>query len=204
MTEREKMASGELYYSCDPQLERDRKRGKKLTRYYNQTTEEEEERREEILQELFSSVGKKVHIEPPFHCDYGYHIQVGDYLYANYGCVILDICPVTIGNHVMLGPGVNIYTAAHPIDPQVRNLDLEFGKPVTIGDNVWIGGNTVINPGVTIGENAIIGSGSVVTKDIPASVIAAGNPCRVLRKITQEDEQYWQKQKEAYYRQIER
>ena len=131
---------------------------------------------------------------PPFYCDHGTKISFGNYFYANIGLTILDENEVKIGNHVFIGPHVSIYTAAHPIDSSIRNTNLEIAKPVTIGDNVWIGGNTVINPGVTIGNDVVIGSGSVVTKDIPNRVIAVGNPCRVLREITKKDEEYWNQQ----------
>ena len=139
-----------------------------------------------------------MHVEQTFHCDYGCHIHVGEDFYANYDCTIIDVCEVRIGDNVFLAPKVGIYTAGHPIDAGVRNSGLEFGAPVTIGDNVWIGGNAVINPGVTIGSNVVIGSGSVVTKDIPDNVIAVGNPCRVLREITREDRDYWEEKKREY------
>lgn len=152
----------------------------------------------EYLGKLFAHMGKECYIEPPFYCDYGTNIHVGDYFYANTGLIVLDQCDVIIGDHAFLGPRVNIYCACHPIDAMIRNTGVELGKPVTIGDNVWIGGNTVINPGVTIGSNVVIGSGSVVTKDIPDSVIAAGNPCKVIRMITNKDKEYWLKQLEEF------
>lgn len=130
---------------------------------------------------------------PPFHCDYGKNIEVGENFFANYNCIILDVAKVTIGKNVMFAPNVSIYTAGHPIHPDSRNSGYEYGIPVTIGDNVWIGGSVVINPGVTIGNNVVIGSGSVVTKDIPDNVIAVGNPCRVIREITEEDRKYYYK-----------
>ena len=130
------------------------------------------------------------------------NISVGENFYANYGCVIIDVCKVKIGDNVMLGPNVGIYTAGHPIDAEVRNSGLEFGKPITIGDNVWIGGSSVVNPGVSIGDCVVIGSGSVVTKDIPDNVIAVGNPCRVLRPITEEDKKYWNAERDRYYAEI--
>ena len=126
-------------------------------------------------------------INPPFYCDYGFHIHVGKNFYANYNCTILDVSKVTIGENCFMAPNVSIYTAGHPIHPDTRNSGYEYGKAVTVGDNVWIGGNTVILPGVTIGSNVVIGAGSVVTKDIPDWCVAAGNPCRVIRKITEED-----------------
>ena len=137
-------------------------------------------------------------INPPFYCDYGCNTTVGENFYCNYDCVFLDCGKITIGDHVMLGPKVSIYTANHPIDPAVRSLGHDHGIPVTIGNHVWIGGNSVICPGVTIGDNAVIGAGSVVTKDIPANVVAAGNPCRVIRPITQADTDYWNDQLALY------
>jgi maltose O-acetyltransferase len=150
------------------------------------------------LQKLFEKTGENLYIEPPFRCDYGYNISIGENFYANFDCIILDVCKVKIGNNAFFGPRVSIYTAAHPIDADVRNEMLEYAKPVTIGNNVWICGNVTINPGVNIGNNAVIGSGSVVTKDIADNVIAAGNPCKELRQITAEDKNYWNKKREEY------
>jgi len=198
MTEKERMLRGELYVSHDEELKRDRQIARKLTKLFNETTEEEPEYRRELLKKLFQSTGEHIFIEPPFRCDYGSHIRIGDYFYANYDCIILDVCDVTIGDHVFFGPRVGVYTAAHPIDAEVRNANLEYGRPITIGNSVWIGADTVINPGVTIGNNVVIGSGSVVTRDMPDDVIAAGNPCRVLRPITLEDKRYWEEQREEY------
>ena len=198
MTEKERMLSGKLYIAQDEELKRDNLRARRLTRLFNGTTEEELEYRTELLKELFGSTGDHIMIEPPFRCDYGCHIRIGDNFYANYDCIIIDVCEVTIGDHVFFGPRVGVYTAAHPIDAGVRNANLEYGKPISIGNSVWIGADTVINPGVTIGNNVVIGSGSVVTKDIPDNVIAAGNPCRVLRAITLEDKRYWEEQREEY------
>lgn len=202
-TNKEKMLAGKLYMAGEGELARDFNKSRMLTRLFNNTTEEQKEYRVELLRELFESIGEAVYVEPPFRCDYGCNITVGNHFYANFDCIILDVAKVKIGNNVLFGPRVGIYTAGHPIDAGVRNTLLEFGTPITIGDNVWVGGNTVINPGVTIGNNVIIGSGSVVTKDIPDNVIAVGNPCRVLRSITEEDQIYWEKQKEAYYADIE-
>jgi len=192
MTEKEKMLSGKLYVAGGEELAEEFRRAKRLTREFNATTEEELEKRKEILRKLFASVGEDVYIEPTFKCDYGCHIYIGNHFYANYDCIIIDVCDVIIGDNVFLAPRVGIYTAGHPIDAAVRNQKLEYGKPITIGDSVWIGGNAVINPGVRIGSNVVIGSGSVVTKDIPDGVVAAGNPCRVLRRITEADQAYWQ------------
>ncbi len=135
-------------------------------------------------------------INPPFYCDYGTHIHVGKNFFANYNCTIIDVAPVTIGDNCQLAPGVAIYTAGHPVHPATRNTGYEYGKPVTIGDNVWVGGNTVILPGVTIGSNTVIGAGSVVTHDIPDWVVAAGNPCKVVRQITEDDRRTYFKRQE--------
>lgn len=203
MTEKERMLAGMMYCPVDEQLREEMRQGRVLTRHYNNTTEEEMAYREEILRKLLGGAGKAPYIEPPFHCDYGRNIYIGDYFYANYDLIVLDVCEVRIGNNVMFGPRVGIYAAGHPLDADVRNSGIEFGKPVIIGDNVWIGGNVVINPGVTIGDNAVIGSGAVVTKDIPANTIAVGNPCKVLRELTEEDRIYWNREKELYLQQKE-
>lgn len=202
-TNKENMLAGKLYMAGGEELAKDSRRSRMLTRLFNNTTEEQIEYRTQLLKELFESTGESLYIEPPFRCDYGSNITVGNNFYANFDCIILDVAKVTIGDNVFFAPRVGVYTAGHPIDAGVRNTLLEFGKPVTIGNNVWVGGNVVINPGVTIGNNVVIGSGAVVTKDIPDNVIAAGNPCRVLREITEEDTQYWEKLKEEYYRDIE-
>lgn len=199
MREKEKMLSGNLYMANDEELRRDNKKSRMLTRLFNNSTEEQISYRKELLKELFEKTGENLYIEPPFRCDYGCHISIGNNFYANYDCIIVDVCKVEIGENVLFGPRVGIYTAGHPIDAKVRDTGLEFGKPVKIGNSVWIGGSTVINPGVTIGNNVVIGSGSVVTKDIPDNVVAVGNPCRVLRPITEEDKAYWEMKKEEYY-----
>ncbi len=197
-TQRERMLAEELYMAHDPELGALNRKNRRLLHEYNYHTLERRERRNEILRELLGGCGEHVYFEPPFHCDYGCHITVGENFYANFDCTILDVASVTIGANVMFGPKVGIYTAGHPIDAAVRNSGVEFGKSVVIGDNVWVGAQTVINPGVTIGDNVVIGSGSVVTKDIPANVVAVGNPCRVLRAITDEDKHYWQALKQQY------
>lgn len=183
-TEKQKMLAGELYLAADPTLATENQQAARLCRLYNATTENEREQRQQILQLLFGQVGDNPQIVPPFHCDYGRHIYAGDRLYMNYGCVILDCNPVHLGNDVLCGPYVQIYTAYHPIDPTVRLSGRELAAPITIGNNVWIGGGAILCPGVTIGDNTTIGAGSVVTKDIPAHVVAAGNPCRVIRTLT--------------------
>ena len=146
-----------------------------------------------LIKSLFGKTGENVWIEPPFHCDYGWNIEVGNNFFANYGLTILDVGKVTIGDYAQIAPNVSIYTAGHPIHPDSRNSGYEYGFPIRIGNNVWIGGNTVILPGVTIGDNAVIGAGSVVTKDIPANAVAVGNPCKVIREITEKDRDFYYK-----------
>ena len=200
MTEKERMLSEKLYIPMDEALAADCARSRRLVRLINGTTEEQAEYRVQLFKELFARTGENLWVEPPFRCDYGCHISVGENFYANFDCIILDVCDVTIGDNVFLAPRVCIYTAGHPIDAGVRRRQLEYGKKVVIGNDVWVGGHTVINPGVTIGDNVIIGSGSVVTKDIPSGVIAAGNPCRVLRPVTEEDTRYWEELEREYRR----
>lgn len=192
--EKEKMLSGKLY-RCDGELKAELARARDLTGLYNQTVSAEKARRQEILSELFEYMGEDCVIEPPFRCDYGRNILVGDHFYANFNCVMLDCGRIKIGSNVFLGPGVNIYTACHPIYAPVRNECLEYAKEVCIGDDVWIGGNVTVNPGVHIGNNVVIGSGSVVTGDIPDGVVAAGNPCRIIRRISESDKTYWEAKK---------
>ncbi len=182
-TEKQKMLAGELYRASDTELVAQRQKARRLTRLYNATTEEQMQQRSQILRELFGTVGSSIEIEPPFYCDYGYNIHAGDGFYMNFGCVILDCCPVHIGEKVLCGPSVQIYTATHPTDPDLRLSGLELAAPVRIGNNVWIGGGAIICPGVTIGDNTTIAAGTVVVKDIPARVVAGGNPCRVIKTL---------------------
>ena len=181
-SEKDKMLSGDYYNCNDEELVSERDYAKNLTFEFNNTRPSEKEKKQEILEQLINSKGL-FHIEAPFNCDYGYNIEVGENFYANYGCTILDVNRVKIGDNVLLGPNVQIYTAAHPTDPTERLTGREYGKPIKIGNNVWIGGGTIICPGVTIGQNVTIGAGSVVTKDVPDNVVAAGNPCKVIRAI---------------------
>jgi maltose O-acetyltransferase len=183
-SEKALMLAGQMYLSADPELAAERKRARRLTRLYNATTEEEEDRRKEILRELLGRVGSRIEIEPPFRCDYGEHISIEEGFFANFGCVILDCNLVTIGRDVKFGPNVHIYAATHPVDPTARNSGRELGFPVTIEDGVWVGGGSLILPGVTIGEGTTIAAGSVVAKSIPPRVVAAGVPCRVLRSLS--------------------
>lgn len=181
MSEKQKMLAGELYLASDPELKALHNQACHLTRLYNATTEDEIETRSQLLQDLFGKLGANPQISPPFYCDYGSNIYVGDNLYMNYGCVILDCNTVHLGDNLLCGPYVQIYTAYHPTNPAQRLTGRELAAPIKIGDNVWIGGGAIICPGVTIGNHTTIGAGSVVTKSIPANVIAAGNPCRVIR-----------------------
>jgi maltose O-acetyltransferase len=182
-TEKQKMIDGELYRPDDLQLIKGRKNARRLTRLFNDSTEEELEKRTELLKELFGSTGKNIGIEPNFRCDYGYNIHVGENFYANFDCIILDVCKVRIGDNCMMAPGVHIYTATHPLDPAERNSGAEYGKPVEIGDNVWLGGGSIINPGVKIGDNAVIASGAVVTKDVDSNTVVGGNPAKVIKRL---------------------
>jgi maltose O-acetyltransferase len=182
-TEKEKMLAGELYLPNDPELSAESKRASRLLRMYNSTTEEQQEERRQILQALFGKIGENASITPPLHCDYGSHIYVGNNFYMNYGCVILDCNKVEIGDNVLCAPYVQIYAAYHPIDAEIRRTGRELAAPIKIGNNVWIGGGAIICPGVTIGDNTTIGAGSVVVKDIPANVVAVGNPCRIIRHL---------------------
>lgn len=182
-SEKQKMLSGELYSALDPQLSAERRKARQLLKELNDSRDDETEKRQTILTALFGSMGKNIWIEPPFYCDYGANITLGDNVYFNFNCVILDVAAVEIGSHALFGPNVQVYTATHPTDYQVRREGLEFAAPINIGSDVWIGGNVVINPGVTVGSRAVIGAGSVVTKDIPENVFAAGNPCKVIREL---------------------
>ncbi|MBP5311092.1 MAG: sugar O-acetyltransferase, partial [Lachnospiraceae bacterium] len=163
---------------------------KKVFRFNNLEPERKAEK-EKLLKEILGKTGEYVNIEAPFHCDYGYNIEVGENFFANYNFVVLDVGKVRIGDNAQIAPNVSIYTAGHPIHPDSRNSGYEYGIDITIGDNVWIGGNSCIMPGVTIGNNVVIGAGSVVTKDLPDNVIAVGNPCKIVRKITEDDRDYY-------------
>ncbi|MDD5622182.1 MAG: sugar O-acetyltransferase [Actinomycetota bacterium] len=183
MTEKEKMLSGQLYLSTDEELTRERNYAKRLCFKFNKTDPTRHDRKMAILKKLFRT-DNNCYIEPPFYCDYGYNIIVGKGFYANHGCVILDVNTVKIGDDALLGPGVQICTPLHPIDHCERNSGLEYGLPIEIGNNVWIGAGAVILPDLKIGNNSIIGAGSIVTGDIPSNVLAVGNPCKVIKEIT--------------------
>ena len=182
MTEREKMLAGELYDPFDPELAAGRQRARDLCRTLNATRESEEAAQREILRDLFGSGGDSVWMQPPFFCDYGANIHLGTRVFFNFNCIVLDVCEVRIGDYTLFGPGVQILTPLHPFDAAQRRSQ-EFGKPIAIGSDVWVGGGALILAGVTIGSRTVIGAGSVVTRDLPDDVIAAGNPCRVIRPV---------------------
>lgn len=192
-TEKEKMISGKPYKAFDKKLFAERQYAKEQLYMLNSLHPNKVEERDRILKTLLGKTKNNFFVEPPFRCDYGYNIELGENFYSNYNLIILDCAKVSIGDNVLIAPNVGIYTAGHPLHYEKRNEQYEYAFPIEIGNNVWIGGNVVINPGVSIGDNTVIGSGSVVTKDIPANVIAVGNPCRVVREITHEDKKYYYK-----------
>lgn len=193
MNHKERMLANLPYKAWMDGLKDEREDNRKKIFEYNNLPPEKWDKTEELLRGILGKAGKNVIINQPFHCDYGYNIEVGDNFFANYNLIILDVAKVRIGDNAQIAPNVSIYTAGHPIHPDSRNSGYEYGIDVTIGDNVWIGGNVVIMPGVTIGDNVVIGAGSVVTKDLPDNVIAVGNPCRVVREITEADRNYYYK-----------
>lgn len=196
MNQKERMLNGLPYKAWMDGLAEERRENKKKIYRYNQLSPDEGEEQDKLIRSIIGKCGESIFIEQPFHCDYGSNIEVGNNFYANYNLTILDVGKVMIGENAMIAPNVSIYTAGHPIHPDSRNSGYEYGISITIGDNVWIGGSVVINPGVHIGNNVVIGSGSVVTKDIPDNAIAVGNPCKVIRYITEEDRKYYYKNRE--------
>ena len=183
-SEKEKMLAGELYDPLDKQLCAERLRARLLFKMFNDTRDDERHERARILKELIPNSGAELWVEPPFYCDYGGNITIGDKVFFNFNCVILDVALVVIGSRTMFGPAVQIYAATHPLSAAQRSTGLELGKPIEIGDDVWVGGGVIICPGVKIGARSMIGAGSVVTKNIPEGVLAVGNPCRVIREIS--------------------
>lgn len=191
MNQRERMLAGLPYKAWLDGLSEERMACRRKLHAFNLLPPDEEEQAQRLLLELLGKTGRDPWINAPFHCDYGWNIEVGDNFFANYNLTILDVGKVTIGSNVQFAPNVSIYTAGHPLHPDSRNSGYEYGLPVTIGDNVWIGGNVVLLPGVTVGSNSVIGAGSVVSRDIPEWVVAVGSPCRVVRRITEEDRKYY-------------
>lgn len=191
MTQKERMLAGLPYKAWLDGLSEERMACRRKLHAFNLLPPDEEEKAQRLLLELLGKTGRDPWINAPFHCDYGWNIEVGDNFFANYNLTILDVGKVTIGSNVQFAPNVSIYTAGHPLHPDSRNSGYEYGLPVTIGDNVWIGGNVVLLPGVTVGSNSVIGAGSVVSRDIPEWVVAVGSPCKVVRRITEEDRKYY-------------
>lgn len=183
-SEKEKMLAGELYDAMDEELVARRVHARDLLQRLNRSGEAEQAMRRQVLCELLGSGGESVWMQPPFYCDYGSNILLGERVFFNFNCVVLDVCRVTIGDFTLFGPAVQIYTATHPMNAELRRKQ-EFAKPITIGSDVWVGGGAILCPGVTVGSKTVIGAGSVVTRDLPANVFAAGNPCRVIREITE-------------------
>jgi maltose O-acetyltransferase len=180
---RQRMERGEPYRAGDPELTAARARAEELVARYNATSREDQPQRDDLLRELLGSVGEGVVVSPPFRCDYGSYISIGPGTFVNYDCVLLDVAPIRIGAACQLGPKVQLLTPTHPVDPDERRKGWEAGEPISIGDNVWLGGGVIVCPGVTIGDDSVIGAGAIVTKDVPARVVAVGNPARVIREI---------------------
>ena len=187
MNEWEKMQAGLVYNDFDPDLLERNAKARKLAKAYNSTESEETDKRQKLIQEMFRSVGKNVKVEPNFTCEFGKNTTIGNNVYINSGCTILDCAQVTIGNNTLIGPNVSMYSANHSLDAAERIAGAIVPKEINIGNRVWIGGGSTILAGVSIGDDSVVGAGSVVTRDIPSGVLAAGNPCRVLRKITEND-----------------
>lgn len=182
-TQRERMLAGDPYVASDPELQRELRRAALLMERYNASSVTERDERRRILEELLGSVGEDVEIRPPFYCDYGSQISIGPRTFANYNLVALDVVSITIGADVQIGPNVQLLTPTHPLEAEPRRAKVEGGKPIVIGDNVWLGGGVIVCPGVTIGENTVVGAGAIVTRDLPPNVLAVGNPARVIRPI---------------------
>lgn len=193
LTEKQKMLAGKAYQAGDKELSSDRLKAREIVFEFNSLPPKQIKQRKQLLKRLFGKTETMFYVEPPFRCDYGYNIEIGGHFYANFNLVILDCAKVSIGNNVFIAPNVAIYTAGHPMHAHLRDQEYEWAQEITIGNSVWIGGNVVINPGVKIGSNVVIGSGSIVTRDIPDNVFAAGNPCKVIRQITDDDKDFYYK-----------
>ncbi len=193
MKEKDKMLKGLRYNPAEAELINERQDCKSICYEYNNLHPKETEERAKVIKKLFAKTGNNFIIEQPFQCDYGYNIEIGENFYANHGLIILDPGKVTFGDNVFIGPNCGFYTPQHPLDSETRVKGLEYAFPIKVGNNVWFGGNVIVMPGVNIGNNTIIGAGSVVTKDIPSNVIAAGNPCKVIREITEADKLRYEK-----------
>ncbi len=177
------MLAGELYLASDRELSQERLHARMLLKKLNDSAPDELLLRQQVMEQLFRKIGKDFGIEPPFFCDYGYNIEVGDQVFFNFNCTLLDVCPITIGNRCLFGPNVQIYAATHPLESSIRGSLLEFGQPVRIGDDVWVGGGAIICPGVHIGSRSIIAAGAVVTKEVPSDVLVGGNPARIIKNL---------------------
>lgn len=193
------MLKGELYLARGISKENNADEARALSQKINQLPIGDRDEIVRLEKKLFGSTGENIYVNPPFYIDYGKHIFMGNNVYCNMDCVFLDVNTITIGNNVMLGPRVNLFTAGHPIDADVRISDLEFGLPIVIEDKVWIGGNATILPGVTVGENSIVAAGAVVTKDVPANSIVGGNPARLIRMINEADKSFWESKSKQYF-----
>ncbi|MCL2112945.1 MAG: sugar O-acetyltransferase [Streptococcaceae bacterium] len=198
-SEYERMISGELYDAGKIEPEYRPRKSRALAQKINQMSLLERDRIVALEKELFGQTGEEIYVNPPLYVDYGFNTKIGERFYANMDCIFLDVAPITIGDDVMFGPRVQLITPSHPIDAGIRVRGLELGEAITIGHRVWLGAGVIVNPGVTIGENTIVGSGSVVTKDLPANVIAVGNPARVLREISETDRLYWENEERKYH-----
>lgn len=187
----DKLRSGELYSCIDPELQQRQQECLEVLYDYNHSRPGETKRRVELLNKLLANMGENCYIEPPLHANWGCHAHLGNNVYANFNLTLVDDTDIYIGDSVMLGPNVVLATAGHPVDPELRRLVYQFNQPIHIGNNVWLGAGVIVLPGVTIGDNSVVGAGSVVTKDIPANVVAVGNPCRILREINEHDREYY-------------
>lgn len=203
MTQKERMESGKIYFCNDEELMREQLECLELLYDFNQTRPGETEKRSALLKRFFAEAGENLYIEPPLHANWGRNTHIGKNVYANFNLTLVDDTDIYIGDSVMFGPNVVVATAGHPVEPGLRRKVAQYNIPVHIGDNVWIGAGAVILPGVHIGENSVIGGGSVVTKDIPANVVAVGNPCRVLREISPRDRQFYFRDREIDWENLE-